>query len=243
MFIDTAEIEIKSGCGGSGLLSFRREKFLPKGGPDGGDGGKGGNVYFQANSQLHTLMDFRYKRNYRAGNGRPGGSCNKKGADGKDIIIRVPIGTIVFDADDNIPLIDLLEDGQIFLAAKGGKGGFGNAHFKSPINRAPRRFDPGKESENKRLRLELKLLADVGLVGLPNAGKSTLLSRISDAKPKIAAYPFTTLIPNLGIVRVDEYRSFVMADIPGLSMGANTGKGLGYEFLKQIERTKLKVNL
>ncbi|NQS99324.1 MAG: GTPase ObgE [candidate division Zixibacteria bacterium] len=239
MFIDTAQIEIASGKGGSGIVSFHREKFIPKGGPDGGNGGKGGDVILTADQKLHTLMDYAYKRKYKAGNGRPGGSNNRKGASGKDLKIRLPVGTIVFDRGTDELLGDLTADGQQLAAARGGRGGFGNAHFKSSINRAPRAFTPGEEGEYHSLRLELKLLADVGLVGLPNAGKSTLLSRLSAARPKIAPYPFTTLIPNLGIVKAGEYSSFVMADIPGLIEGAHQGKGLGDEFLRHIERTQI----
>jgi len=239
MFIDTAEIEIRSGDGGSGLLSFHRERFIPKGGPDGGDGGDGGDVVLVADSQLHTLMDFRYRRKYKAGNGKSGGSNNRKGGNGKSNYIRLPAGTMVFDSDSDELIADLVEDGQKVIVAKGGKGGFGNAHYKSSTNRAPRKFTPGYDGEKKRLRLELKLLADVGLVGLPNAGKSTLLSSMSDARPKIAPYPFTTLVPNLGIVRIGDFEHFVMADIPGLIEGAHAGKGLGDEFLRHIERTRV----
>ena len=239
MFIDTAEIEVESGRGGSGLLSFHREKFMPKGGPDGGDGGNGGDVVLAADKKLHTLMDYKYKRKYKARSGRPGGSNNRKGASGKNLKIRLPVGTMIFDRDTDELLGDLVENGHEIVVVKGGRGGFGNAHFKSSINRAPRKFTPGQDGEYRSLRLELKLLENVGLVGLPNAGKSTLLSRLSSAKPKIASYPFTTLIPHLGIVKAGEYSSFVMADIPGLIEGAHQGKGLGDEFLRHIERTQV----
>ncbi len=241
MFIDTAEIEIVSGDGGSGLLSFHRTKSKPRGGPDGGDGGDGGDVIIIADEGLHTLMDTRYKRKYVAGNGKHGGSNNRTGAKGRNVTIRVPCGTLVIDADSDELLADLTENGQTIIAAKGGKGGWGNTRFKTSTNRAPRKYTPGEEGETKRLRLELKLLADVGLVGKPNAGKSTLLSVISAAKPKIAEYPFTTLVPNLGIVKSGTYSSFVIADIPGLITGAHLGKGLGDEFLRHIERTKVLV--
>jgi len=239
MFIDSAEIEITSGNGGSGLMSFFRARLNPRGGPDGGDGGKGGDVIISADPQLHTLMDTRYKHKYRAGNGKHGGANNCTGANGHNEIVKVPCGTMVFDADTEELLGDLTAPGQEIIAAKGGKGGWGNTRFKSAQNQTPRRYTPGLDGETSRLRLELKLLADVGLVGLPNAGKSTLLSKMSAARPKIAAYPFTTLIPNLGIVKSGNYTSFVMADIPGLIEGAHLGKGLGDEFLKHIERTKI----
>ena len=239
MFIDTAEIEIQAGDGGSGLLSFHRARFIPKGGPDGGDGGNGGHVIFKADVQLHTLMDFRYRRKYKAGRGQSGGPNNRHGKNGRNIIIRLPAGTIVYNAETDEMLADLVEENMQVVIAVGGKGGKGNARFKSSTNRAPRKFTVGYPGVKLKLRLELKLLADVGLVGLPNAGKSTLLSRISDARPKIADYPFTTLIPNLGIVRVGDMSSFVVADIPGLIKGAHLGKGLGDEFLRHIERTKI----
>lgn len=241
MFIDSAEIEITSGDGGSGIISFYRTKLNPRGGPDGGDGGRGGDVVISADRSLHTLMDFRYRRFYKAGKGKNGSSNNKKGADGNTVYLKVPLGTMIIDADTDELLFDMTEDGQKFTAASGGKGGRGNTHFRTSTNQAPHIYQPGLEGENRKLRLELKLLADVGLVGLPNAGKSTLLANMSAARPKIAPYPFTTLIPNLGIVKTGSYSSFVMADIPGLIEGAHQGKGLGDEFLKHIERTKVLV--
>jgi len=239
MFIDTAEIEIQSGNGGSGLLSFHRARFIPKGGPDGGDGGVGGHVFIKADKQLHTLMDFRYRHKYKAGHGQPGGPNNRHGKNGRNCYIRLPAGTIIYNAETEEMVADLVEEGQEIVIAQGGKGGKGNSHYKTSTNRSPRKFTVGYPGVKLNLRLELKLLADVGLVGLPNAGKSTLLSRISDARPKIADYPFTTLIPNLGIVRVGDLSSFVVADIPGLIEGAHLGKGLGDEFLRHIERTKI----
>ena len=239
MFIDTAEIQVSSGNGGSGLSSFFHTKTNPLGGPDGGDGGDGGDVIIAAEKQLHTLMDTRYKRFYKAAHGRHGGNNNKTGGRGRHERIRVPAGTMVIDAETDELLGDLVEDGQEIIIAKGGKGGWGNSRFRTPTNRAPRKYTPGLDGETRKLRLELKLLADIGLVGLPNAGKSTLLSRISAARPKIAAYPFTTLVPNLGIVKSGNYSSFVVADIPGLIEGAHLGKGLGDEFLRHIERTKI----
>jgi len=239
MFIDSAEIEVTSGDGGSGIMSFYRTRLNPRGGPDGGDGGRGGDVIIRADGQLHTLMDTRYKHKYRAGSGKHGGANNCTGADGLDEIVPVPCGTMVFDADSDELMGDLTASGQQLTAVKGGKGGWGNTRFKTASNQTPRKYTPGEGGETRKLRLELKLLADVGLVGLPNAGKSTLLSKLSAARPKIAAYPFTTLIPNLGIVKSGNYTSFVMADIPGLIEGAHLGKGLGDEFLKHIERTKI----
>jgi len=236
MFIDEAEIEIIAGRGGSGCMSFRREKYVPFGGPDGGDGGDGGSIYFVGDEGLHTLMDTRYNRVYRAPRGQHGKGANKTGKNGADVFILVPVGTVV--REENGFLVEIIENGQQLLAAKGGKGGRGNARFKSPTNQAPRDWEPGTLGEQKTLKLELKLLADIGLVGLPNAGKSTLISVVSAAKPKIADYPFTTLIPNLGIVKYGEYSSFVMADIPGLIEGSHNGKGLGDRFLRHIERTK-----
>jgi GTP-binding protein len=243
MFVDRVKIYVKAGHGGSGCVSFRREKFIPKGGPDGGDGGKGGDVIIMADSNLSTLLDFHYQPNFKAQRGAHGKGSNKAGKNGKDEIIKVPLGTMIKDHQTGNSLGDLVQDGQFIVAAKGGKGGRGNARFVSPTNQAPREWEPGERGEEKILDLELKLIADVGLVGLPNAGKSTLLSRLSAANPKIADYPFTTLKPNLGIVKCRDEGSFVLADIPGLIEGAHSGKGLGIEFLRHIERTKLLVLL
>jgi GTP-binding protein len=242
-FIDYAKIFVKSGSGGRGCISFRREKYVPRGGPDGGDGGKGGSVIIKASSQLHTLIDFRYKREYRAKNGQNGMSKKKYGKSGEDLIIPVPVGTVVSSATLDTILADLVRDGDSFVAAKGGRGGLGNAHFATSTKRAPRFAQPGEEGDENMLILELKLLADVGLIGLPNAGKSTLISVISSARPKIADYPFTTLVPNLGVVKVNNYKSFVVADIPGLIEDAHKGAGLGFRFLRHIERTKLLMYL
>lgn len=239
MFIDRVVIRVRSGKGGDGLVSFRRERFVPRGGPWGGDGGKGGDVILEVDSQLHTLMDFRYQQIYEGAKGQPGGSANKTGKTGRNTIIRVPCGTVVKDAEEGRILADLTEHGEQVVVAAGGKGGQGNARFKTPTRQTPDWATSGKEGEEKTLELELKLIADVGLVGFPNAGKSTLLSAVSEARPKIADYPFTTLEPNLGIVRTGEFRSLVMADIPGLIEGASDGKGLGKEFLRHIERTRV----
>lgn len=239
MFIDQAKIFVKSGNGGKGMVSFRHEKYVPKGGPDGGTGGKGGDVIFKANRHLNTLMDFRYKRIYKAQDGEGGMSSNKSGKNGKDIIIQVPTGTIIKNVDTEEVIADLVHHGDEIIIAKGGRGGKGNAEFATPTNQAPRHSQPGEKGEELNLELELKLIADVGLVGFPNAGKSTLISVISAAKPKIADYPFTTLIPNLGIVRYGEEKSFVVADMPGLIEGAHKGKGLGIQFLRHIERTRV----
>jgi GTP-binding protein len=239
VFIDSAKIHVKAGDGGNGVISFRREKYVPKGGPDGGDGGNGGSVYIVADRNLTTLLDFRYAPHYKAERGAHGQGSRKSGLSGNDIIIKVPCGTLIKDAETGEVLGDLTEHGAKLLVAKGGKGGRGNQHFATPTNRAPRYAEPGEPGEERTLELELKLLADVGLVGFPNAGKSTLISVLSAAKPKIADYPFTTLEPNLGIVRYQDYKSFVMADIPGIIEGASEGKGLGLKFLKHIERTKV----
>jgi len=235
-FVDEAEIEITAGTGGRGCLSFRREKYVSLGGPDGGDGGKGGNVIITCDKSLNTLMDARYKRFYKAKRGGHGGGARKSGKKGEDIVIRVPLGTILRENGDLLE--ELVNPGQEIVVALGGRGGRGNARFTTPTDRAPRKFELGTEGENKKIKLELKLLADIGLVGFPNAGKSTLISVVSSAKPKIADYPFTTLVPNLGIVQCHEYHSFVMADIPGLIEGAHEGKGLGDKFLRHIERTR-----
>jgi GTP-binding protein len=225
------------------VASFRREKFIPFGGPDGGDGGRGGSVFAVADRNINTLIEFRYQRKHQAQNGENGRGSDCYGAAGRDVTIRLPVGTMVFDADTNELLFDLTEHGQRVLLAAGGQGGLGNLHFKSSTNRAPRQFTPGKEGEQRRLRLELKVLADVGLLGMPNAGKSTLISKISNARPKIADYPFTTLHPNLGVVRTDSSRSFVIADIPGLIEGAADGAGLGHQFLRHLSRTRLLLHL
>jgi GTP-binding protein len=239
MFIDSAQIQIKAGNGGDGCVSFRREKYIPKGGPDGGDGGRGGSVFFVADRNLHTLQDIVHHRVFRAHAGESGSSNNKHGRDAADIHVKVPIGTLLRDSKTGEIIGDLTEHGQICPAAMGGKGGRGNSYFKSPTNRTPRKAQPGMPGENRTVELELKVLADVGLIGFPNAGKSTLLSVVSAARPKIADYPFTTLSPNLGIVKVPQFQSFVVADIPGLIEGAHEGKGLGIQFLKHIERTQL----
>ncbi|MBN1560150.1 GTPase ObgE [candidate division KSB1 bacterium] len=239
MFIDYATILVKAGDGGDGCVAFRREKYVPRGGPAGGDGGKGGDIVAQADEHIHTLMDFRYKKNYKARRGQHGQGSNRTGRSADDIVIKMPVGTTIKNRHTNNLVVDLVEHGQRHIIARGGSGGRGNARFATPTNQAPREWEPGQPGEEKEIILELKLLADVGLVGLPNAGKSTLLSCISAAKPKIADYPFTTLVPNLGIVRIDELRSFVMADIPGLIEGAHAGKGLGQQFLRHIERTKI----
>lgn len=239
MLIDTAKIFISSGKGGNGIIHWRREKFAPKGGPDGGDGGKGGDVIIKANRQLTTLLDFKYKKKYSAKNGNDGEGSKCEGKSADDIFIEVPCGTILRDAESNEFIADLINDKEELIIAKGGKGGKGNHNFATPTNRAPRICTLGEPGIEKTIELELKILADVGLVGFPNAGKSTLISTISAAKPKIANYPFTTLEPNLGMVYFKEHKSFVVADIPGIISGAHEGKGLGIKFLKHIERTKI----
>ncbi len=247
MFVDEVDIHVNAGNGGNGCLSFRREKFVPRGGPDGGNGGAGGSIYIVATPTKNTLIDFRFHPEFEAKRGAHGQGSNKTGHGGNDLEIPVPIGTLVFEknpeTDELTTLADLTTDGQRVLVARGGRGGRGNAHFVSSTNRAPRRTEPGKEGEERFLRLQLKLIADAGLLGFPNAGKSTLISRISAARPKIADYPFTTLSPNLGVVSLPDDRSFVVADVPGLIEGAHQGHGLGHQFLRHIERTKVLVHL
>jgi GTPase len=238
MFLDQVTIRVEGGEGGSGVLSFRREALVPRGGPDGGDGGRGGSVILEADPQLSTLIDFRYLAEYRGERGQHGSGSNKTGKSGEDRLLRVPPGTQVRDADTGELLGELIEPGQRIVVAKGGRGGRGNAQFTSATNQAPTRFEPGGEGDQRTLELTLKLIADVGLVGEPNAGKSTFLASISDARPKVAAYPFTTLQPNLGVVRLTDFRSFVVADIPGIIEGAAEGRGLGHQFLRHIERTR-----
>jgi GTP-binding protein len=238
MFIDSAKIHVKSGKGGNGIIHWRREKFIPKGGPDGGNGGVGGDVIFRADKQINTLLDFRYHKKFIAKNGNPGEGSNKEGRSAEPIYIKIPVGTLIRNAETGELVADITEDGEELVIAKGGRGGKGNWLFRSPTNQAPRVCTPGDPGEEFHLELEMKLLADIGLVGFPNAGKSTLISTISAARPKIADYPFTTLIHNLGMVYFQEGKSFVVADIPGLIEGAHEGKGLGIQFLKHIERTK-----
>jgi GTP-binding protein len=239
MFIDHVIIAVEAGSGGDGCVSFRREKYVPRGGPEGGDGGKGGDIVLEVSAQKSTLIDLHYNRKYKAGDGANGQGKGKRGKDGKDTIIHVPPGTVVKDAVTGIVLCELLQKGERFVAAKGGPGGWGNEKFKSPRNQAPRKSTPGKPGEKVSLELTLKLIADVGLVGEPNAGKSTLLSVLSSAHPEIASYPFTTKTPVLGIVEAGEYEAFVMVDIPGLIEGAHKGKGMGREFLRHIERCRV----
>ena len=242
-FVDEATVQVEAGCGGNGCLSFRREKYVPRGGPDGGDGGHGGSVYLIAKSGINTLAEFRVRRRFAAENGRGGAGRQRTGASGEDIYVPVPAGTLVSDIDTRETLGDLTAAGQTLKVAQGGRGGLGNARFKSSVNRAPRKFTPGDPGEKRRLGLELKLLADVGLVGLPNAGKSTLVRALSAARPKVAEYPFTTLHPHLGVVRIEVDRSFVIADIPGLIEGAAQGAGLGIQFLRHLQRTRLLVHV
>jgi GTP-binding protein len=241
MFVDYVEVSVSAGRGGHGCLAFHTEKFVPKGGPDGGDGGRGGSVIAVADPSLKTLLDLRYKRKIKADNGKSGGGALKTGKSGADVVVRVPVGTLIKDLDSETLVADLDEPGREIVIARGGKGGHGNAYYKSAVNQAPRKAQDGWPGEQIKLSLELKLLADVGLVGLPNAGKSTILATFSAARPKIADYPFTTLVPNLGIVKLREYKSCVMADIPGLIEGASQGKGLGHQFLRHIQRTRLLI--
>ncbi len=242
-FVDEATIDVAAGNGGAGCASFRREKFIPYGGPDGGDGGRGGSVLAVADRNLNTLIDYRYARRHQARNGEQGRGADQYGAAGPDITLRVPVGTIINDADSGEVIAELIEPDQPVVICKGGDGGFGNLHYKTSTNRAPRQKTPGWPGEQKKLRLELRVLADVGLLGMPNAGKSTLIAAISNARPKIADYPFTTLYPNLGVVRVAPEQSFVVADIPGLIEGASEGAGLGHRFLRHLQRTRLLLHL
>ena len=243
MFVDEIDVFVKGGDGGAGCVSFRREKFIPRGGPDGGDGGSGGSIILEADPAITTLLDFHYQRHYTAERGQHGKGANKHGRSGADTVLKVPFGTAVSERDTGELLGDLTEPGQHLLVARGARGGRGNARFATSTNRAPRRADLGRPGEERWIHMELKLLADVGVIGFPNAGKSTLVSRLSAAKPKIADYPFTTLAPTLGIVRVDEHRAFVIADLPGLIPGASEGKGLGHRFLRHTERSGLLVHL
>jgi GTP-binding protein len=242
-FVDEATIDIAAGDGGAGCASFRREKFIPFGGPNGGDGGRGGSVYAVADRNINTLIDYRYARRHQARNGEAGRGSDQFGAAGDDIVLRMPVGTIVSDAETGDVIVELLEHEVRVLLAKGGDGGFGNLHFKTSTNRAPRQKTPGWPGEHRKLKLELRVLADVGLLGMPNAGKSTLIAAISNARPKIADYPFTTLHPNLGVVRVAPEKSFVVADIPGLIEGASEGAGLGHQFLRHLQRTRLLLHI
>ena len=242
-FVDEAIVEVEAGKGGDGCLSFYRGRNLPKGGPDGGNGGKGGDVSLVGDNALNTLVDFRFQRRCRAASGKPGGSRDRTGANGEPLLVRVPVGTAIIDEETRKTIGEVRRSGERWLVARGGERGFGNTHFKSSTNRAPRRTTPGKPGDRRRLRLALQVIADVGLLGLPNAGKSTLISRVSASKPKIADYPFTTLVPNLGVVRLGDDVSFVMADVPGLIPGAAAGAGLGSRFLKHLSRTRLLLHL
>ncbi len=242
-FIDEAKITVKAGDGGRGCVSFRREKYVPKGGPDGGDAGKGGDILFTADARLSSLLDFKYRREYEAGRGEHGMGSLCSGKSGQDLYIKVPVGTVIKDEETGEVLEDMTEDGQVYLSCKGGRGGKGNAHFATSTHQTPRFAQPGETGESKALRLELKLLADVGIIGFPNAGKSTLISHISAARPKVADYPFTTLVPHLGVVKYGDFGGFIVADIPGLVEGAHEGRGLGIKFLKHIERTRLFIHL
>jgi GTP-binding protein len=242
-FLDEALITAKSGDGGRGCVSFRRARFIPKGGPDGGDGGRGGDVIVRATERLNSLIGFRYRRLFKAQNGQPGRGRNQSGKDGKDIVVEVPPGTIIQEADTGDTIADLVLNEQAFLLLKGGRGGLGNQRFATSTNRAPRKAQPGLPGEEKKFRFILKTLAHIGLIGLPNAGKTTLLSRLTTARPKIADYPFTTLIPNLGVIVFDDEKTLTVADIPGLVEGASRGRGLGHDFLKHVERTKLLVHI
>lgn len=242
-FVDEAVITVEAGDGGNGVASFRREKFLPFGGPDGGDGGRGGSIYIQADDDTSTLVDYRYTRKFRAERGKNGAGANCTGRGGEDVVLKVPVGTTIVDTDSGDIIGDLVEDGQRILVAGGGEGGLGNTHFKSSTNRAPRKCTTGTKGEFREIRLELKVLADVGLLGMPNAGKSTFIRAVSAAKPKVADYPFTTMVPNLGVVDADRHRSFVMADIPGLIEGAAEGAGLGIRFLKHLARTRILLHI
>ncbi len=242
-FFDEARIEVTAGDGGSGASSFRREKFIPRGGPDGGDGGKGGSVIAVADRNINTLIDYRYARKHIAKDGERGRGTDQYGAGAEDVILRMPVGTSIFNEEDDTLLVDLVQHGQEFVLCQGGEGGLGNIHFKSSTNRAPKKFTAGKEGEHRSVKLELKVLADVGLLGMPNAGKSTLVAAVSNARPRIADYPFTTLSPSLGVVRVAPEKSFVIADIPGLIEGASEGAGLGHQFLRHLQRTSLLLHV
>jgi len=242
-FVDYAKIHVKAGDGGRGCVSFRREKYVPRGGPNGGDGGRGGHVVIKATSKFNTLLDQKYKREYKADRGQHGMGKKMHGKNAEDLIIPVPVGTVIKEVDQEEMIADLDTDESYYIAARGGRGGLGNAHFATPVRKAPRFAQPGESGEERWLIFELKLLADVGLIGLPNAGKSTLISVISSARPKIADYPFTTLVPNLGVVKLEDFRSFVVADIPGLIEGAHKGAGLGFQFLRHVERTTILLHL